>query len=63
MKKNLITVVILALVVVNLVLTAVLTNIGVPEEIAENDACKMEHVISEETFNCIKKHVEESHCL
>ncbi len=45
------------------VLTAVLTNIGVPEEIAENDACKMEHVISEETFNCIKKHVEESHCL
>ena len=45
------------------VLTAVLTNIGVPEEIAENDACKMEHVISEETFNCIKKHVEEEHCL
>ena len=32
------------------VLTAVLTNIGVPEEIAENDACKMEHDISEETF-------------
>ena len=45
------------------VLTAVLTNIGVPEEIAENDACKMEHVISEETFNCIKKHVEDCHCL
>ncbi len=45
------------------VLTAVLTNIGVPKDIAENDACKMEHVISEETFNCIKKHVEEEHCL
>ena len=45
------------------VLTAVLTNIGVPEDVAENDACKMEHVISEETFNCIKKHVEEDHCL
>ena len=45
------------------VLTAVLTNIGVPEDVAENDACKMEHVISEETFNCIKKHVEAEHCL
>ena len=45
------------------VLTAVLTNIGVPEDVAENDACKMEHVISEETFNCIKKHVEDCHCL
>lgn len=43
------------------VLTAVLTNIGVPEDVAENDACKMEHVISEETFNCIKKHVEDCH--
>lgn len=32
-----------------------LTGIGVPEEIANVDACQMEHVISEETFKAIKK--------
>ena len=40
------------------VLTKVLTNIGVSEEQAEKDACKVEHVISEETFNAIKEHIE-----
>ena len=45
------------------VLTEILKNLGVSEETASNDACKMEHVISEETFNCIKKHVEAEHCL
>lgn len=28
---------------------------GVSKEIAEDDACKMEHIISEETFSGIKK--------
>lgn len=28
---------------------------GVSEEIAENDACKMEHIISEEVFHGIKE--------
>ena len=37
------------------VLTKLLVGIGVPEEIAEQDACKVEHVISPETFECIKK--------
>lgn len=37
------------------VLTALLEKIGVPSDIAADDACKIEHVISSETFNCIKK--------
>ena len=40
------------------VLTKVLTSIGVSEEQAEKDACKVEHVISEETFDAIKGHIE-----
>ena len=35
-----------------------LKDMGVPEEIANEDACKMEHVISEESFEAIKKHVK-----
>ena len=34
-----------------------LINLGVPEEIATEDACKMEHVISDESFNAIKEHL------
>ena len=37
-------------------LTKMLVSIGVDEETASEDACRMEHVISEETFNAIKKH-------
>ena len=33
-----------------------LTKLGVPAEIASEDACKLEHVLSEESFNAIKKH-------
>lgn len=44
-------------------LTSLLMDIGVSKETAENDACKMEHVISQETFDCIKKHMAESHKL
>lgn len=37
-------------------LTRFLTeNLNVPSEIAEKDACRIEHVISPETFNGIKK--------
>ncbi|MBP3339843.1 MAG: metal-dependent transcriptional regulator [Lachnospiraceae bacterium] len=32
-------------------------SLGVPEEIALNDACKIEHVLSVETFEAIKKHL------
>ncbi len=36
------------------VLTEYLCEIGVPEEIAREDACKIEHDISEETFAAIR---------
>ena len=34
-----------------------LRSIGIPEEIAAEDACKMEHYISDTTFNAIKNHM------
>ena len=39
------------------ILTKMLTNIGVAPDVAAHDACKMEHVISDETLNAIKKHI------
>ena len=39
-------------------LTEFLVKIGVDEELAANDACKIEHVISDESFLAIKKCVE-----
>ncbi|MBR3948933.1 MAG: metal-dependent transcriptional regulator [Clostridia bacterium] len=38
------------------VLTNAIVALGVSEEIAAEDACKIEHIISEETFDAIKKH-------
>ncbi len=35
-------------------LTQLLTSLGVPEEIASEDACRIEHVISKESFEAIK---------
>ena len=35
-----------------------LISLGVSEEIAEIDCCKIEHVISDETLKCIKKRLE-----
>lgn len=40
------------------VLTKYLVSLGVPENIAEEDACKVEHVISEESFCALKKEWE-----
>lgn len=39
------------------ILTKFLINIGVSEKIAAEDACKIEHHISDETFEAIKKHI------
>ena len=39
------------------ILTSLLTRLGVDPEIAAEDACKMEHVISDETFDAIKAHM------
>ncbi len=41
------------------VLSRFLSLIGVNEDIASEDACKMEHVISDETIFAIKKFIEE----
>ena len=38
------------------ILTSVLTALGVPEEIASEDACRIEHVISPESFEALKNH-------
>ena len=32
-------------------------RLGVEEATAESDACKIEHVLSDETFNALKKHI------
>lgn len=39
------------------ILTDMLVRLGVDRETAANDACRMEHVISDETFAAIKAHV------
>ena len=40
------------------VLSRVLMMLGVDEETASEDACKIEHVISDRTFNSLKKYIE-----
>lgn len=39
-------------------LTALLVKLGVDEKVAAEDACKIEHDISAETFEAIKNHVK-----
>lgn len=39
-------------------LTNWLTRLGVDEKIASEDACRIEHVISRESFEAIKKHIK-----
>ena len=41
------------------VLSKALMLLGVDEETAAEDACKIEHIISEKSFETIRKHVEE----
>ena len=42
----------------HLSITKILTYLGVSEETAEKDACRIEHVISQETFNAIAEHAQ-----
>lgn len=42
-------------------LTNWLTSLGVDPEVAAEDACKMEHTISSESFSAIKKFVADTH--
>ena len=39
------------------VLTDALMKLGVPAETAEEDACRIEHIISDATFTAIKEHL------
>ena len=40
------------------ILTALLTKLGVDHDTAAEDACKMEHVISDESLRAIQKFIE-----
>ena len=41
------------------VITKMFTMLGVSEETAAEDACLIEHVLSDESFEAIKKHLKE----
>jgi len=45
------------------VVSQLLIRLGVSEETAVEDACKIEHVISDETFNAVKKYLDVSNAL
>ena len=42
----------------HLVISQFLISVGVYEAIAKKDACRMEHVISAESFEAIKRHIK-----
>ena len=39
-----------------------LTELGVKDSVAAEDACRIEHIISEESYNAIKQFIIEHHC-
>jgi len=41
------------------ILSGLLIRLGVSKETAVEDACRLEHAISDESFEAIKRHVEE----
>lgn len=42
----------------HILLTKWLMSVGVSEEIAKQDACRIEHDISDEAWDAIKKHIQ-----
>ena len=42
------------------ILTSLLVSLGVDEEVASKDACRMEHAISDETLDAMKRYVEKT---
>lgn len=42
-------------------LSRLFMDMGVEEETAVDDACKMEHILSDETFDAIKQHIKKEH--
>ena len=43
------------------ILTQLLIDLGISQETASNDACRIEHVISDETFDAIRKYMQAHH--
>ena len=43
------------------ILTELLVRMGISREVASNDACRIEHVISDETFEAIRNHMLTHH--
>lgn len=41
-------------------LTELLTRLGVDPDVAAEDACRMEHTISDESFEALKRHMNQS---
>ena len=46
----------------HIILTKALVLLGVDEQTAAQDACKMEHVISDKTLEAFKKHLRTTTC-
>lgn len=44
----------------HLVISKILEELGVPAEIAAEDACRIEHVISKESFDAIRRHIKKT---
>ncbi len=44
----------------HVVLTEHLVQLGVDAKTAEEDACRMEHVISDSTYKAVKEHIEKN---
>ena len=44
-------------------LSSLLMELGVSEKTAVEDACRMEHVLSDESFAAMKRHVMEEHAI
>lgn len=44
----------------HLLLSALFKSVGVNEETATEDACRVEHYISDETFRCLKEYYSEN---
>ncbi len=44
----------------HIILSKIFKALGVDEETASEDACRIEHIISEKTFNAIKEYFEKS---
>ena len=47
-------------ILLHIFLSEFLVKLGVDKDVAAADACKIEHVISEESFEAIKKHVKDN---